>query len=52
MVEWGEGIAEGLSDDWLEVRLDRSSHEERRVVTLHGHGRRWADEPLASLLRG
>jgi tRNA threonylcarbamoyladenosine biosynthesis protein TsaE len=51
LVEWGEGIAEGLSADWLEVRLDRSRGDERRVVTIRPHGSRWADVPLAALLR-
>jgi len=41
VVEWGEGMAEGLSEDWLEVRLDRSPDDERRTVTVRGHGGRW-----------
>ncbi|MDQ3165670.1 MAG: tRNA (adenosine(37)-N6)-threonylcarbamoyltransferase complex ATPase subunit type 1 TsaE, partial [Actinomycetota bacterium] len=41
VVEWGEGMAEGLSEDWLEVRLDRSLDDERRTVTVRGHGGRW-----------
>lgn len=50
VVEWGEGMAEGLSEDWLEVRLDRSREDDRRVVAVRGHGTRWADVPLATLL--
>ena len=51
VVEWGEGLAEGLSDDWLEIRLDRSPTNDRRVATVRGHGARWAGAPLSRLLR-
>jgi tRNA threonylcarbamoyladenosine biosynthesis protein TsaE len=42
VVEWGEDIAEGLSEDRLEVVIGRSDSEER-TVTLTGVGARWAD---------
>src|SRR5690349_9659164 len=42
VVEWGGGIAEGLSDDRLEIVIDRGETEER-TVTLAGVGPRWAD---------
>ena len=42
VVEWGGGIAEGLSDDRLEIVIDRGETEER-TVTLSGVGPRWAD---------
>jgi len=43
VVEWGEGLAERLTDSWVEVHLDRSSAEGRsaRVVC---RGPRWALE--------
>jgi tRNA threonylcarbamoyladenosine biosynthesis protein TsaE len=41
VVEWGEDIAEGLSDDRLEIVIGREESEER-TVTLTGVGRRWA----------
>lgn len=50
VVEWGDGLAEGLSDNWLEVHLDRSREDDRRAATVRGHGSRWAGVPLASLL--
>ena len=40
VVEWGHGVAEQLSEDYLEVTL--SGHE-TRTVDLAGHGGRWAD---------
>jgi tRNA threonylcarbamoyladenosine biosynthesis protein TsaE len=51
VVEWGEGKVEGLSDDRLEVRIERSGEDgdEQRVVRLTGVGTRWADEDLGAL---
>ncbi|MFG1941742.1 tRNA (adenosine(37)-N6)-threonylcarbamoyltransferase complex ATPase subunit type 1 TsaE [Nonomuraea sp. NPDC048826] len=45
VVEWGEGLVEGLSDDRLEIHIDRESGDDARVVTLRGVGPRWADTP-------
>jgi tRNA threonylcarbamoyladenosine biosynthesis protein TsaE len=43
VVEWGEGIAEGLADSRLEVRIARgdSTDDESRTVRLVGVGPRW-----------
>lgn len=60
VVEWGEGLVEQLSEDWLEVRLERprgSSGEtaspddgapatDVRLARVAGHGPRWAGVPL------
>jgi tRNA threonylcarbamoyladenosine biosynthesis protein TsaE len=44
VVEWGEGVAEQLSDAYLEVRLDRVDPDgEIRVADLLPHGADWAD---------
>ncbi|MFB9836945.1 tRNA (adenosine(37)-N6)-threonylcarbamoyltransferase complex ATPase subunit type 1 TsaE [Actinoallomurus acaciae] len=40
VVEWGGGIAEGLSDDRLEIVIERGETDER-TVTLTGVGPRW-----------
>jgi tRNA threonylcarbamoyladenosine biosynthesis protein TsaE len=40
VVEWGEGIAEGLSDSRLEVVLTRAT--DPRVVRVRGFGPRWS----------
>jgi tRNA threonylcarbamoyladenosine biosynthesis protein TsaE len=45
-VEWGEGLAEGLSEDRLEISIGISG--DRRTVRISGVGSRWADVALAS----
>ena len=42
LVEWGEGIAEWLSDERLEIDIDREVGDEARRVILTGVGPRWA----------
>ena len=47
VVEWGEGLAEGLSEDRLEIAIEL--HGEGRVVRLTPIGPRWAaDRPPGS----
>jgi tRNA threonylcarbamoyladenosine biosynthesis protein TsaE len=55
VVEWGAGLLDGISDNWLEIDIvrpiggeepDFSEHEEGvepRTVTVTGHGERWSD---------
>jgi tRNA threonylcarbamoyladenosine biosynthesis protein TsaE len=43
-VEWGEGVAERLSDDHLLITLERRE-DDVRVARLHPHGA-WADREL------
>jgi len=47
VVEWGHGVAEQLSEDYLEVTL--SGHD-TRTVDLVGHGSRWADQRTGAQL--
>lgn len=49
VVEWGEGLVEGLSEDRLEIRIDREAGDETRAVTLRGVGARWAGMPLETV---
>ena len=44
VVEWGDGLAEGLSDAWLEVRLDRpaGAPPDLRTAFVTPYGRRWS----------
>ncbi|WP_352300299.1 tRNA (adenosine(37)-N6)-threonylcarbamoyltransferase complex ATPase subunit type 1 TsaE [Kineosporia sp. NBRC 101731] len=60
VVEWGEGLVEGLASDRLEVRLERprgasgpddpeTVHDEPRTVRLRGYGPRWSGVELPSL---
>ena len=51
-VEWGEGLVEGLSDAWLEVRLARGTgaagaQAEARSAHVRPHGDRWRAPPRA-----
>ncbi|TMR24516.1 tRNA (adenosine(37)-N6)-threonylcarbamoyltransferase complex ATPase subunit type 1 TsaE [Nonomuraea zeae] len=45
VVEWGEGLVEGLAEDRLEIHIDREAGDEARLVTVRGVGARWADTP-------
>lgn len=60
VVEWGEGLVEGLAADRLEVRLERRrgsagpddaqvDGDEPRTVTLRGFGPRWSGVQLPAL---
>jgi tRNA threonylcarbamoyladenosine biosynthesis protein TsaE len=53
VVEWGEGLAEGLSADRLDVHIHRTpggsptdSADDVREVRITGVGARWADAEL------
>jgi tRNA A37 threonylcarbamoyladenosine biosynthesis protein TsaE len=41
VVEWGEGLAEGLAEDRLEISIQPGPDGEARTVRLRGHGARW-----------
>ena len=47
VVEWGAGLTDGITDDWLQIDIvrphggDDSAEVEPRDVTLTGHGERW-----------
>jgi tRNA threonylcarbamoyl adenosine modification protein YjeE len=49
VVEWGDGLLDGITDSWLQVDIarphggDADAEVEAREVTLTGHGRRWED---------
>jgi tRNA threonylcarbamoyladenosine biosynthesis protein TsaE len=57
VVEWGEGLAEGLADDRLEVRIERPVADDAgptagldvRRVQVSPVGRRWLGVPLPTL---
>ncbi len=48
LVEWGEGLAEGLAAHRLEVRISRSANPVQggREVRVTGYGARWAGVAL------
>jgi tRNA threonylcarbamoyladenosine biosynthesis protein TsaE len=41
VVEWGEGLAEGLADDRLEISISPDPDSQGRTVRIIGHGERW-----------
>ncbi len=53
LVEWGKGMLDGVSDDWLEIEIARESFvndensgdedDETREVCITGYGERWKD---------
>jgi tRNA threonylcarbamoyladenosine biosynthesis protein TsaE len=49
VVEWGSGLAEALSSDRLELRLERAD-DDVRTLTLTPVGGRWLDADLGKLL--
>jgi tRNA threonylcarbamoyladenosine biosynthesis protein TsaE len=58
VVEWGQGIAEGLSEDRLEIDIwtseadsSATGDDSERVVTIRPVGARWGGVDL-SMLRG
>lgn len=40
VVEWGEGLAERLSEHHLDIRLERSADSDERSISWH-----WSDSP-------
>ena len=54
LVEWGNGLVEGLASDHLEVRItrplggDMAADIEPRTVEIVAHGERWAAASLAA----
>jgi tRNA threonylcarbamoyladenosine biosynthesis protein TsaE len=47
VVEWGRGVAEQLSEDYLELTL---SGYDTRTVDLVAHGERWTHQGAGALL--
>jgi tRNA threonylcarbamoyladenosine biosynthesis protein TsaE len=45
LVEWGEGLVEGLAGSRLEIRIQRSAETELREIDIAGIGERWAGSP-------
>jgi tRNA threonylcarbamoyladenosine biosynthesis protein TsaE len=41
VVEWGEGLAEELAEDRLEISIQPDADGDVRTVRLTGHGDRW-----------
>jgi tRNA threonylcarbamoyladenosine biosynthesis protein TsaE len=41
VVEWGEGLAEGLADERLEISISPDPDSQQRTVQIRGFGARW-----------
>lgn len=42
VVEWGEGLADRLANDYLEIQIEFGANDGQRLVSLIGHGQRFA----------
>lgn len=51
VVEWGQGLAEELTEDRIEVVLVADPDTEARTLTVVTHGARWAGVDVAEALR-
>ena len=43
VVEWGEGLADRLADDYLEIQIEFGKSDDQRLVTIIKHGNRFAE---------
>jgi tRNA threonylcarbamoyladenosine biosynthesis protein TsaE len=41
VVEWGEGLADRLAEDYLELKIEFSEGENQRLVSIQKHGNRF-----------
>jgi tRNA threonylcarbamoyladenosine biosynthesis protein TsaE len=42
VVEWGEGLADRLADQYLEIKIEFGESDDLRLVSIIGHGERFA----------
>ena len=42
VVEWGEGLADRLADQYLEIKIEFGESDDLRIVSIIGHGERFA----------
>jgi tRNA threonylcarbamoyladenosine biosynthesis protein TsaE len=42
VVEWGEGLANRLADEYLEIQIEFGANDGQRLVSLISHGQRFA----------
>jgi tRNA threonylcarbamoyladenosine biosynthesis protein TsaE len=46
VVEWGEGLADRLADQYLEITIEFGGSDDQRLVSIIGHGQRFAEFKL------
>jgi tRNA threonylcarbamoyladenosine biosynthesis protein TsaE len=42
VVEWGEGLADRLADEYLEIRIEFGASDDQRFVSIASHGQRFS----------
>ncbi len=42
IVEWGEGLADRLADEFLEIQIEFGVNDDQRLVSVIGQGKRFA----------
>ena len=42
VVEWGEGLANRLADQYLEIKIEFGESDDQRLVSIFGHGQRFS----------
>jgi tRNA A37 threonylcarbamoyladenosine biosynthesis protein TsaE len=46
VVEWGEGLADRLADEFLEIQIEFGDSDDQRLVSIVSHGPRFAEFKL------
>ncbi|CAN2233802.1 COG0802 Predicted ATPase or kinase [actinobacterium SCGC AAA044-D11] len=46
VVEWGEGLADRLAEQYLEIMIEFGESDDQRLVSIIGHGQRFAEFKL------
>ena len=46
VVEWGEGLADRLADEYLEIQIEFGASDYQRLVSVISHGSRFAEFKL------
>jgi tRNA threonylcarbamoyladenosine biosynthesis protein TsaE len=42
VVEWGEGLADRLADEYLDIQIEFGANDDQRLVSIIGQGQRFA----------
>jgi tRNA threonylcarbamoyladenosine biosynthesis protein TsaE len=42
VVEWGEGLADRLADQYLEIKIEFGENDDQRLISIISHGQRFA----------
>jgi tRNA threonylcarbamoyladenosine biosynthesis protein TsaE len=46
IVEWGEGLANRLADEFLEIQIEFGVNDDQRLVSIISHGQRFSEFKL------